>query len=260
MEMRRTVWIGAAFAFLLGGCAAETSEFKSLREQVRLQQKQIVDLKSRQEQQQAKLEILDNGFRIVGDKVEENALRLDDMGSSGSAPAPPAPVVSRPRPIAKAPVEMARPIQPAPAVRPAPAPPPPPKQERVVVTPPLSAADLYRSALDSFTRENYPAAILEFQEFVANHPDHDLADNAQYWIGECYYAQKNFALAAVEFDKVEKHFGSGNKVAAALLKRGLALRELNRNEEAVAVLETVVIRYPAADEAAIAKKRLTQWR
>jgi len=128
------------------------------------------------------------------------------------------------------------------------------------VTPPLNAADLYRSALDNFTRENYPAAILEFQEFVANHPDHDLADNAQYWIGECYYAQKNFALAAVEFDKVEKHFGSGNKVAAALLKRGLALRELNRNEEAVAVLETVVTRYPAADEAAIAKKRLTQWR
>ena len=128
------------------------------------------------------------------------------------------------------------------------------------MTPPLNAADLYRSALDNFTRENYPAAILEFQEFVANHPDHDLADNAQYGIGECNYAQKNFELAAVEFDKVEKHFGSGNKVAAALLKRGLALRELNRNEEAVAVLETVVTRYPAADEAAIAKKRLTQWR
>jgi len=259
MEICRTVWIGAAFAFLLSGCAAETSEFKSLREQVRLQQKQIVDLKNRQEQQQAKLEILDNGFRIVGDKVEENALRLDDMGSSGLAPAPSAPVVSRP--IARPPVEMARPspsarpVPAAPAARPA-----PPKQERVVVTPPLNAADLYRSALDNFTRENYPAAILEFQEFVANHPDHDLADNAQYWIGECYYAQKNFALAAVEFDKVEKHFGSGNKVAAALLKRGLALRELNRNEEAVAVLETVVTRYPAADEAAIAKKRLTQWR
>ena len=126
----------------------------------------------------------------------------------------------------------------------------------MVVTPALSAADLYRSALDNFTRENYPAAILEFQEFVANHSDHD----AQYWIGECYYAQKDFALAAVEFDKVEKHFGSGNKVAAALLKKGLALRELGRNEEALAALEAVAARYPTADEAAIANKRLTQWR
>ncbi len=84
MKGHRELWAGVALAFLLSGCAAETAEFKSLREQVRLQQKQIVDLKSQQEEQQAKVEILDNGFRIVGDKVEENALRLDDMEGAGS--------------------------------------------------------------------------------------------------------------------------------------------------------------------------------
>ena len=80
----------------------------------------------------------------------------------------------------------------------------------------MSAADLYRTALDSFTQENYQRAILEFEEFVANHPDHDLADNAQYWIGECYYAQKNFESAVREFEKVERHFGAGNKVIFGL--------------------------------------------
>jgi tol-pal system protein YbgF len=247
MSSRRNIWTMVAIAFLFTGCAADQAEFKSLREQVRLQQKQIVDLKARQEEGQTKLEILDNGFRILGDKVEENALRLDDMGTLSSAPLSAVPVLSA------APAPPSRP-------RPAPAPAPAPRVERIVVAPPLSAADLYRSALDKFTQENYQSAILEFEEFVANHSSHDLADNAQYWIGECYYAEKNFELAVVEFDKVDKHFSGGNKVSAALLKKGLALRELGRNAEAAATLERVVSQFPQSDEAAMAERKLSQWR
>ena len=79
MKYRRSVWLGTALVFLFSGCAMETAEFKAMREQVRLQQKQIVDIKARQEEQQAKLEILDNGFRILGDKADENSRLLDDV-------------------------------------------------------------------------------------------------------------------------------------------------------------------------------------
>ncbi|MDB4285513.1 tol-pal system protein YbgF, partial [bacterium] len=106
---------------------------------------------------------------------------------------------------------------------------------------------------------NYQKAILEFEEFVANHSDHDLADNAQYWIGECYYAQKNFDLAVVEFGKVDTYFESGNKVAAALLKKGLALKELGKDQEAIVELEKVVSRYANTDEAVLAGRKLSQW-
>ena len=156
----------------------------------------------------------------------------------------------------------------APAVREAPVSPPPPvslparkpiSSEPVVVQPKLSAADLYRSALASFTEEDYQGSILGFEEFVANHPEHDLADNAQYWIGECYYAQKNFDLAVVEFGKVDTYFESGNKVAAALLKKGLALKELGKDQEAIVELEKVVSRYPNTDEAVLAGRKLSQW-
>ena len=132
--------------------------------------------------------------------------------------------------------------------------------EEVVVTPPKGAADLYRSALDSFTQENFQGAVLEFEEFVANHSDHDLADNAQYWIGECYYAQKKFEQAVIEFGRVEKYYSAGNKAPAALLKKGLALKELDRDQEARAVLEDVISKYPASDEAGVSGKRLSQWR
>lgn len=137
---------------------------------------------------------------------------------------------------------------------------PPPATAPAVIQPRLSAADLYRSALDNFTRENYHRAVLEFEEFVANHPDHDLADNAQYWIGECFYAQRKFDEAVLEFAKVETHFSDGNKAPAALLKKGLALKEGGRNEEAIVALEKVISLYPASEESAAAEKRLSQWR
>jgi len=249
MMNRWYVPAGAALALLLTGCATESKEFRDLQEEMKLQQKQIIDLRARQEDQRTKLEILDNGFKLLADKVDEDSRTIDDLGRGAGMPSISSPVD-------------------APAVRQTPASPPTPvtlparrqpPSEPVVVQPKLSAADLYRSALASFTEEDYQASILRFEEFVANHPEHDLADNAQYWIGECYYAQKNFDQAVVEFGKVDTHFSSGNKAPAALLKKGLALKEAGKGPDAAAVLRQVVSRYPASDEASIAENKLSQW-
>lgn len=248
MTSQRIFILGAGVLIFVSGCAAHTDELSALREQVRLQQKQIVDVKARQDEQQAKLEMLDNGFRIIGDKVNEHGRRLDDGASM--VPAMQTPAITAPT----QPPSAGRITPPAPPSAPA------PPVEPLVVQPRLNAADLYRSALDNFTREDYGRAILEFEEFVANHPEHDLADNAQYWIGECYYAMKDFPQAVDEFDKVARHFGKGNKVAASMLKKGLALRELERNDEAQTALEQVVTRYPESEEASIAAKKLSLWR
>jgi tol-pal system protein YbgF len=249
MKSHRFVWAWIAGPLLLSGCATGGGEMQTLREQVRLQQKQIVDLQARQGEQEARVEMLDNSFRIIGEGVEGTNRRLDEMEMAGGATIS---ALSRPS------------SPPRQAVREIPEPlvvqslPPPPEQ--IAVTPPKGAADLYRSALDSFTQENFQGAVLEFEEFVANHPDHDLADNAQYWIGECYYAQKKFEQAVIEFGRVEKYYSAGNKAAAALLKKGLALKELGRDQEARAVLEDVIGKYPASDEAEVSGKRLSQWR
>jgi len=234
------------------GCATGGGEMQTLREQVRLQQKQIVDLQARQGEQQASIEMLDNSFRIIGEGVEGANRRLDDMEMQGGAARSPSS-----RSLSPPPRQVTREISEPLVVKPMPVAAPPVK---VVVTPPKGAADLYRSALDRFTQEDFQGSILEFEEFVANHPDHDLADNAQYWIGECYYAQKKFEQAVVEFGKVEKHYSGGNKAPAALLKKGLALKELGRDQEARGVLGDVISKYPASDEAEVSGKRLSQWR
>ena len=100
----------------------------------------------------------------------------------------------------------------------------------------------------------------KFEEFVAVYPDHKLAGNAQYWIGECYYSQKRFAEAAEEFAKVEKSYPASHKVPAALLKKGLSLAELKRMPEAQAALQRIVERHGQSEEAAKAKERLGRWK
>ncbi len=100
----------------------------------------------------------------------------------------------------------------------------------------------------------------KFREFVAVYPDHKLAGNAQYWIGECLYSQRRFAEAAEEFAKVETDYPASHKIPAALLKKGLSLEELKRMPEAQAVLQQLVERYGKSEEAAKAKEKLERWK
>ena len=128
-------------------------------------------------------------------------------------------------------------------------------------TMPAPAAErLYANALALYSGREYQQATARFEEFVAQYPDHKLAGNAQYWIGECLYSQKRFAEAAEEFAMVEKAYPASHKVPAALLKRGLSLAELKRMPEAQAALQRIVERYGQSEEAAKAKEKLERWK
>jgi tetratricopeptide (TPR) repeat protein len=58
------------------------------------------------------------------------------------------------------------------------------------------------------------------------HPDSEYAGNAQYWIGECYYTQRDYARALEAFNKVIERYPKGQKVPDALLKVGFSLTAL----------------------------------
>ncbi len=269
---------GIALPLLLAGCMVEQRDFEALREQVRIQQKQINDLKARQEEQTLRVDTLNNGFKILSDKADENSRRIDDLGDQGasrpasaplvaSAPAsaPPPPPV--PAPAAAAPA-AATSSAPVPISIPDPilltnlpkgaAPEPPPAGELITAAP--KAEKLYAGALALFSNRDYAQATGSFEEFVATYPDHKLAGNAQYWIGECYYSQKRFSEAAEEFAKVEKSFPASPKVPAALLKKGLSLWELKKLSDAQAALQRILDKYPQAEEAAKARERLERWK
>ncbi|HEY4180583.1 MAG TPA: tol-pal system protein YbgF [Kofleriaceae bacterium] len=113
----------------------------------------------------------------------------------------------------------------------------------------------YRAAVE-LVRSGDPTAATALRAFLQKYPRHDYADNAQYWLGESFYAQKDYTHALAEFRNVIETYPRGNKVPDALLKVGFCYQAMGQSEKATAVLQQVVNLYPKTEPAALATKRL----
>jgi tol-pal system protein YbgF len=123
----------------------------------------------------------------------------------------------------------------------------------------ISEADAkrtYDQAYKDLTRGNYSLALLGFRDFLRRSPASDLADNAQYWIGECFYAQRDYNPAIQEFLKVPEAYPRGDKVPAALLKTGFSFLALEDRASARRYLNQVVEQFPNSEEAVSARNKL----
>jgi tol-pal system protein YbgF len=121
-----------------------------------------------------------------------------------------------------------------------------------------AAQELYRRALDALTAGQHADAAAGFREFLRLHPAHDFADNAQYWLGECYYDLKDYQTAAREFRRVVDRYPDGNKVADALLKLGYAELALGDEPAGRGTLEKLARQFPKADAAGRAQAKLAE--
>jgi tol-pal system protein YbgF len=118
------------------------------------------------------------------------------------------------------------------------------------------AAAAYRAAVEQVRSGAYADAATSLRDFLARYPRHDYADNAQYWLGEAFYAQQDYTRALAEFRTVIETYPRGNKVPDALLKVGYCYQALGQAAKSRAVLEQVVTLYPKTEPAALASKRL----
>jgi tol-pal system protein YbgF len=121
---------------------------------------------------------------------------------------------------------------------------------------PAQTKAIYDNAYLDLNRGNYPLAMIGFQDYLRRSPGSDLSDNAQYWIGECYYAQRDFRRAIDELTLVDRDYPLGDKVPAALLKIGYSHLQLEEREEAKEVLRDLINRFPTSDEAAQARAKI----
>ena len=115
---------------------------------------------------------------------------------------------------------------------------------------------LYDQAAQDLTQGRYTLAVQGFRDVVRRYPTDDLADNAQYGVGESFFAQSTFDSAAAEYAKVETGWPQGDKVPAALYKLALAQEKLGRDTQARRTLEDLVKRFPLAGESQLARERL----
>ncbi len=118
-----------------------------------------------------------------------------------------------------------------------------------------AAAD-YRAAKGLLDAGRLDEARLAFSRFLDAHPEHPLADNALYWIGETWYAKALWLKAARVFGEVVSRFPKANKVPDAMLKTALCYQNLGETQLARDVLLQLQRLYPATPAAEQARERL----
>jgi len=114
----------------------------------------------------------------------------------------------------------------------------------------------YDAAFNALKGADYPKAINGFKGFVASYPDSPLASNAQYWLGEAYYVNREYPSAIAAFQKVTIGWPDSRKVPDALVKIGFTQSALGRNGDARVTLQDVVKRFPGSEAATLATERL----
>jgi len=116
----------------------------------------------------------------------------------------------------------------------------------------------YDAAFALLKQGLYEKASKSFRSFVKRNPNHKLAGNAQYWIGEANYVMRNFKVALKEFKKVPAKYPRSNKVADAQLKIGYVYFELEDWNKASKTLKNVIKSYPNTRVSKYAENRLAK--
>jgi len=121
-----------------------------------------------------------------------------------------------------------------------------------------SADTLYSNGLRDITSGKYDLARSEFQDYLKYYGDTDLASNAQFYLGEISFKQKQFADAVASYEKVLTNYPKSFKLAPARLRKGMALIELGQKNSAVREFREVVRRYPGTEEDRQARAKLKE--
>jgi tol-pal system protein YbgF len=114
----------------------------------------------------------------------------------------------------------------------------------------------YNVAFKELRGGDYAQASRDFRSFIQQYPDHPLAPNAWYWLGESYYITTNYTVALESFQKLLSQFPQSNKAPDALLKVGYSQLELKQADAAKATLTEVTTKYPGSKAASLAQERL----
>ncbi|MGH8198675.1 MAG: tol-pal system protein YbgF [Steroidobacteraceae bacterium] len=123
---------------------------------------------------------------------------------------------------------------------------------------PGSAEAEYQTAFNLLKEGKYDEAAAALRDFLSRHPQHELASNGMYWLGEAHYVRRDYPAALAAFEGMLKDYPAARKAPDALLKAGYCQYELQRYGPARATLTRLVQEHPETAAAAEAKSRLAR--
>jgi tol-pal system protein YbgF len=230
----------------------DAADIQSLREQVRQLQNQIKTIQQVQIDLREGIKSIPPQYQVLLDKVDQMNLILVRISEDLL-------VLKGPQAQPSTPTDATGEVQPTPAEK------KPPEQKKELPAgteqaaaplPSLSPQDVYNTAYADYLQGSFDLAIDGFKIYRDNFPESPLSDNALFWIGECYFSQKKFEAAIEQFNDLILNYPQSDKIAAAYLKKGLALADLGRKEEALMVLKLLLGKYPLEEEARIAQAKI----
>ena len=114
----------------------------------------------------------------------------------------------------------------------------------------------YKEAYDLFKNGEYANAIAQFESFLGNYPQSNLAPGAAYWIGNARYALRDYQLAIDAQRKLISTYPDSSKVPDAFLNIASSQQEMGDSKASKHTLENLLAKYPSSDAAKKAKQRL----
>jgi len=189
-------------------------------------------------------------LRIVRERIDENTVRITTLSQEVEALrlAIPQFQSAPPQPFDPS-ASVAPGTAPEAAVAPAPAPP-------VALAPGMTPQRLYNTALADFTAGQWVLCIEGFSSYLRSFSRTDLADDAQWYVGECYQQDGKFTEAIDAYNRVITGYPKGDRVPDAYYKRGMALSAMGQADRARESFETLMKLYPDHDMARMAKQQL----
>jgi tol-pal system protein YbgF len=260
----RLLFLAIFFTITAAGCGTDKTT-DILKQDVAYLKSQMADLQKSNTDADVKISTIENKLHHFEEKSKDLENQLFNLSAKVEE-----------GPIIEMPVEEKAAPPPQPEAKEIPPPPKeeiisePPKPEKIEIVPvvekkeedelkslsSLSPDELYKKAYNHFILGEYDRAISNFKIFLDNHPKNDLADNSQYWIGECYYAKKEYTAALSEFKKAVENYPKGNKAPDTMLKIGYVHNELGDKKSAIKELNELIKKFPKNSAARLAKEKL----
>lgn len=207
-------------------------------------QREVQQLRGDVELQKHTMDAMSRRQRDLYLDIDQRLSRFQPGGVS--TPPPVAAPTSLPDPVSSSSVTATPPASIADTSSAAPATPPNPKQEEMA----------YQEAFNLLKQGRYTESITEFTAFLKNFSGGSYEDNAQYWLAEASYVNRDFDTALAEFAKVKEKYAQSPKVPGAMLKMGYIYYEKQRWDDAKNILRDLQLNYPATTEARLAEKRM----
>jgi tol-pal system protein YbgF len=118
----------------------------------------------------------------------------------------------------------------------------------------------YDAALVLFRAGQFQDAIRSLQSFLVRYPASAYVPSAHYWIGNAYYALKDYRNAIASQQVVVDRFADTPRAPEALLNIAASQQELNQRSNARATLQRIIKEHPDSESAKVARERLAALR